>query len=957
MLAATAFVSILCAGPMDVGAIDAAIARLRSASDEQRSAAARELGAQGRDARPAVPALVDCLTDRDDRLRYDATWALAQIGGVESAHLPALLDLLDDPSPPTRAQALRVLTETGAGASSGATRVASLLEDPSHDVRREAARALCRMGRPGLDQVLSVWTADDSPGQASMAAHIENAGAPLVAELRTALADATPETRPAIIDVLGTIGGNAVAAVPELCDLLTSASDGPTRIRAARALGSIDAGRSRSYEALVHALGDDDTDVRIEAARAIARLTDENWAAGPLLAEIVGDQNALFELRRQAALSLHSLDDDDPTPREVLLGIAGNRKEREETRRSAAFALAETGVTEDQLKIVGPILLDAVTDRDPMVRKETLNASAILRWTFEGRIEVAARKALKDSNVEVRATAAHAMSRLAWYEVTTANDLEKLLRNKHALVRSAAASAIGNMGRYGAPAVAGLAKRLGDDDRDVALAAIGSLARIGDDAGAALKPLLKVDPRPDDEAFTVARLNALVAISPQDKAVRRELDSAMLDDRLGVRLAALAGLRVAGGIEPAAEDVVLRDAMSDADKAVRVSAVERAAELESISQPLVESLVLALTDRDYLVREWAAHALGRREEPSPMIVGALIARLDDPHEDVRFFTVEAIRVLHPESDAALEGVKRALTDTSERVRSEACTAFASFGERAIDLIDTLAAIAKTDPSPKVRNERRASARATRRRGRRLTGSAGAPPLAGYARLGGWRPLLTKGDPPMRETLLLVAALLASPAHVDASVPGDADTSRRLKAFRADLDYLYEEIEEPASLRQIFKVKGIDWKKLRRATDKRFKTLATAAGRRSRSDELADQVAFYDVLRFLIGGLRDSHAYVEVDDAIRDAWQAGQPPRFDAGMELLPGAHGVVIVSNTFAARGANSPPLRSGCPTRADHPRVDRRSPCPPTTSKRQPRRSSRKRGGSPLWRARTSKP
>ncbi len=135
----------------------------------------------------------------------------------------------------------------------------------------------------------------------------------------------------------------------------------------------------------------------------------------------------------------------------------------------------------------------------------------------------------------------------------------------------------------------------------------------------------------------------------------------------------------------------------------------------------------------------------------------------------------------------------------------------------------------------------------------------------------------------------------------ASAPDD--TAESLGKWREDLDYLYQEIEGSSSLREIFKVKGIDWKKLKQETDRRFKKMARAASKRKRSDD----VVYYDVLQFLIGQLRDSHATIQVDESIREAWRAQQPKRIDAGIELQPGAGDVILVSNTFAARGANSP--------------------------------------------------
>lgn len=157
----------------------------------------------------------------------------------------------------------------------------------------------------------------------------------------------------------------------------------------------------------------------------------------------------------------------------------------------------------------------------------------------------------------------------------------------------------------------------------------------------------------------------------------------------------------------------------------------------------------------------------------------------------------------------------------------------------------------------------------------------------------------------RLALTAGAALLCGSGAPRAE-PDDAALAR-WKAWRADLDYLYQKIEEPDSLREILEAKGIEWKSVVKETDKRFQTALAAVKKRRKDDARADEVEFYGILRGLIGQLRDSHARLEVEEGIFEAWKASQSPRYDAGIELQPGTHGSVLVSNTFAARNAVSP--------------------------------------------------
>ena len=157
---------------------------------------------------------------------------------------------------------------------------------------------------------------------------------------------------------------------------------------------------------------------------------------------------------------------------------------------------------------------------------------------------------------------------------------------------------------------------------------------------------------------------------------------------------------------------------------------------------------------------------------------------------------------------------------------------------------------------------------------------------------------------LRWALLLVALLLVLPPGV---ARGEREGVKRWKTWRADLDHLYDEIEKAAPLKEIFRTKGIDFKKVKKEADKRFKAGAKVAKKRRKDDPRADEVAFYGVLRYVIGQLRDSHASLKVDEAIWKAWSDAQPKTYAAGIELLPGTHDTVIVANTFAGRGSNSP--------------------------------------------------
>ena len=150
-------------------------------------------------------------------------------------------------------------------------------------------------------------------------------------------------------------------------------------------------------------------------------------------------------------------------------------------------------------------------------------------------------------------------------------------------------------------------------------------------------------------------------------------------------------------------------------------------------------------------------------------------------------------------------------------------------------------------------------------------------------------------------------LVSSFGGASAALGDELSTEERWKTWRKDLDHLFEEIEKPAELRAILKAKDIDWKGVRREADKRFSQLAKDFKKRKKNDASEESLEFYNLLVYVVGQLRDSHAHIDAGKGINEACLAKRPKRFDAGIELQLGTHGTVLVANTLAARNSNSP--------------------------------------------------
>lgn len=172
------------------------------------------------------------------------------------------------------------------------------------------------------------------------------------------------------------------------------------------------------------------------------------------------------------------------------------------------------------------------------------------------------------------------------------------------------------------------------------------------------------------------------------------------------------------------------------------------------------------------------------------------------------------------------------------------------------------------------------------------------------------------------TIALLALLLplapVAPRTVNTLTPAatldahpDADAAKQWKEWGKDLDDLFDQIEKPSSLEKILKEKGVDWKKVKKEAQARFDTFAKAAKKSKKdwdAEAQAEQAAqFYGVLDYVVGQLRDSHAHVKAKGDVAEDYRSSQPKRHQAGIEFLRGAHGLILVSNTFAGRGSNSP--------------------------------------------------
>ena len=72
------------------------VADLKAAAPQVRNAAAYEISGLGPAAAPAVPALIEALSDPEPTVRFPATVALGEIGPAAKAAVPQLKKMMDE---------------------------------------------------------------------------------------------------------------------------------------------------------------------------------------------------------------------------------------------------------------------------------------------------------------------------------------------------------------------------------------------------------------------------------------------------------------------------------------------------------------------------------------------------------------------------------------------------------------------------------------------------------------------------------------------------------------------------------------------------------------------------------------------------------------------------------------------------------------------------------------------
>jgi len=145
----------------------------------------------------------------------------------------------------------------------------------------------------------------------------------------------------------------------------------------------------------------------------------------------------------------------------------------------------------------------------------------------------------------------------------------------------------------------------------------------------------------------------------------------------------------------------LANDLKSADAPVRAKAAEELAHLVEGAQPAAVPLVLATSDADESVRQWATAALESLGPPRPSDVGKLAELLADSRLDVAYWAATLLGRLETGAGGGVPNLAKALQSHPESAVRERCAwALGQIGPAACSALASLNRAA-ADPHPRL----------------------------------------------------------------------------------------------------------------------------------------------------------------------------------------------------------------------------------------------------------------
>lgn len=410
--------------------------------------------------------------------------------------------------------------------------------------------------------------------------------------------------------------------------------------------------RGKSLTLWLHALNEPNAEIRIRAAGAIAQMGFAARSAAPALAELLKDPDSRVRAESARALNamgagalpafsglMAALTDPEPQVQELACDAVGNlgpdaRDAIPNLAHLAAMPNPDIATAASAaMARIGPAAVASLTrSLSSPVATTRARAAAALGAIGPGAapaIPQVMQRLEKDEDPAVRAAAAEALGAAGPPAVKASDALIGALKDPNDEVRLKAAQALGRIGPAAATALPMLGEMLRDSNVSIRISAAADLWAIGRQAQAAV-PILVAASGDPDSAVRAAALDALGQMQAHSPTALGALVTGLGDVDVSVRTAAMRALGQIGAGARAAADGPLREMLKDPHAEIRLLSARALWRVDSDPEELLPTLLDAIRDKSWAVRDGAVTLLGEMGPPAASAAETARALLDDP---------------------------------------------------------------------------------------------------------------------------------------------------------------------------------------------------------------------------------------------------------------------------------------------------------------------------------------
>lgn len=388
-------------------AIPALVECVTSPAAEVRKKAVQVLGTLGAD---AVPSLVDALADKNADVRQAAAAALAPLRIGDKMVVLALAHGVHDSDQAVRRQCLTALQNLGPAARLAAPKLVAALKDSDGPNRLQIILVLQNLGeaeREVLPVAAGLLKDADPQIRQSAVNLLARQGSPALPHLIAALKDNSPLVRFAAVAAIQRVPGDIKDAQPALTQLL---KDGAVfqRRSVVVLMGRVGA---PAVPSLIELLKDDQNVIRSAAIDALRTIGPDAKKAAPKLIDIAL-QDSYVPARRNAVAAVAAIEPEKLGDLFARVKKHGDDKVRETAYQGLYYRVGKsTKITALPAKLALPHLIDATKDAAVTVR--ILAANGLGNLGPDAKEALPALTALaQDENPAVRAAANSALAQI-----------------------------------------------------------------------------------------------------------------------------------------------------------------------------------------------------------------------------------------------------------------------------------------------------------------------------------------------------------------------------------------------------------------------------------------------------------------------------------------------------------------------------------------------------------------